>query len=198
MQKSFSNPGWVIEGYLDTTQRAWENEKAENLGQWGKVPFFPEWAGFMGRCTKALKFKATAITHRKDKLIFYTPLAHFKEACFYELAERIVPGLVMDANIPYAIKQSSGVVFQIKKTRNRDEGLQRNLLMAAHSAELAMSLAIIVDEDVDIYSADELLWAITTKVNPASDIIMFKGIGNTMLPIVRGGEDRGGHRYEAA
>jgi 4-hydroxy-3-polyprenylbenzoate decarboxylase len=197
---------WVIEGYLDTTQRVWESEEAEKIEQWGKAPFFPEWPGYLGRCTQALRFQATAITHRKDRPIFYTPLAHslegtllgthFKEACFYELAERIIPGLVVDVNIPYSMKMTSGVVFQVKKTRERDEGWQRNLLMAAHSSQPSMTLAIIVDEDVDIYSADELLWAITTRVNPASDIIVFKGVGNIMLPIVRVGEAEGGHRYE--
>ncbi len=66
---------WVIEGYINPTERIWETEEAEKIGSHGVAPMFPEWPGYLGRAMKAFKFQATAITHRSDKPIFFTPLA---------------------------------------------------------------------------------------------------------------------------
>ncbi len=188
---AIANSEWVIEGYIDTTQRVWETEEAEKIGKMGVAPFFPEWPGYLGRALRTVKFQATALTHRKDKPIFFTPLAasfegdignSHREALFYELAQRVFAGLVIDVNILHSIKSSGGVVFQVRKRRQADEGQQRSILAAALTASTGLRLAIAVDEDVDIYSADELLWAITTRVNPGTDII--QGIGGGMQMIL--------------
>ena len=63
-----------------------------------------------------------------------------------------------------------GVVFQVKKRRARDEGLQKNLLTAALSSSLSARIAIAVDDDINIYLADDLLWAIATRVDPRKDL----------------------------
>lgn len=195
---SIANAEWVIEGYIDPRERVWESEEAEKLGEIGVTPFFPEWTGYLGRAYKIEKFHATAITHRKDKPIFFTPLAHsleadyiaapFREACFYELAQRVAPGLVIDVNTIKGVAAWSGhVIFKVKKKRSRDEGLQRNVLMAALGSAHALRLAIIVDEDIDIYSADDILWALNTRVNPKRDIIIGGGggMGHIFMPAER-------------
>jgi 4-hydroxy-3-polyprenylbenzoate decarboxylase len=194
---SIAQSEWVIEGYVDTTQRVWESEEAEEEGKYGAAPFFPEWPGYLGRCTRTFKFQATAITHRKDGPIFYTPLAHsfegdilvalLREACFYEMAQRLVPGFVEDVNIPEGVAPRAQVVFQVRKKRPSDEGYQRNIITAAFGATQGLYLVLVVDEDVDIYSADDLLWAITTRVDPEQDIMRGSvgGRGSPMLPIER-------------
>lgn len=188
---------WVIEGYVDTTQRVWETDEAEKIQKHSKAPFFPEWPGYMGRAWKNFKFQATAITHRKDRPVFYSPLAHsfegdilcslLREACFFELAERFAPGLVADVNILSAITPRAGVIFQVKKRRPADEGYQKNLINVAFGSTQGLYLVVVVDEDIDIYSADDVLWAITTRVNAEHGII--KGVagarGSPMLPIER-------------
>jgi UbiD family decarboxylase len=156
----------------------------------------------LGRCYKIEKFHATAITHRKDRPIFFTPLAHsldadyiaapFREACFYELAQRVAPGLVIDVNtLKGAAAWSGHIIFQVKKLRSRDEGLQRNVLMAALGSAQALRLAIVVDEDVDIYSADDIVWALNTRVNPRRDIIVGGGggMGHIFMPAEREGKN---------
>lgn len=92
-----ANAEWVIEGYV-TSNRVWEIEEAEKIGKSHVAPFFPEWTGYLGRAGEGFKSQSTAITHRKEKPIFYDPLAHrfetknlsspFREACYYEQAER--------------------------------------------------------------------------------------------------------------
>lgn len=194
---------WVIEGHLEV-EKVWESDEAERIGEAGTAPFFPEWPGYLGRSYRFRKFVATAITHRKDKPIFFTPLAHsyegsylitvFREACLYEVAERVIPGLVVDVNTLHGLKIQAGIVYQVKKRKPWDEGYQKNILSAALAATAGMRLVVAVDEDVDIYNADEVLWAITSRVNPDLDIIRGPrgGRGTIMQPLERTGVGGGG------
>ena len=98
----------------------------------------------MGKAFKMPVFHVAAITHRKDRPLFHTPLAAsfegdftqfpFMEACQYELAERWFPGFCIDVHI-FNGQVHHGIVLQIKKTRTSDEGLQRILLMKALTAQ---------------------------------------------------------------
>jgi 4-hydroxy-3-polyprenylbenzoate decarboxylase len=193
---AIANSEWVIEGYVDTTKRIWETEESEKIGKAGVAPLFPEWPGFLGRANRTWKFQATAITHRKDRPIFYTPLTHtfehdilmapLLEACYFELADRLIPGLVSDVHILPCTAVSANVIYQIKKRRRADDGFQRNILRIALSASIGLRLAVIVDEDVDIYSADEIVWAMTTRVDPETGIIIGGGGKRAgLLPIER-------------
>jgi 4-hydroxy-3-polyprenylbenzoate decarboxylase len=193
---AIANAEWVIEGYVSTTEREWETDESERLGKAGVAPLFPEWPGFMGRANRTWKFYATALTHRKDRPIFYTPLTHtfehdilmapLLEACFFELADRLIPGLIADVHILPCTAVSANVIYQIKKRRRADDGFQRNILRTALSASIGLRLAVIVDEDVDIYSADEIIWAMTTRVDPETGIIIGGGGKRAgLLPIER-------------
>lgn len=176
---AIANSEIVLEGYLETAKE-WESEGAEKSLQFEQDPFFPEWVGYLGRAWRMRKLTITAITHRADKPIFYTPLAHsleyagfdiLREAGFFEMAERLFPGFVVDVYVPEYLKWGSGVIFQVKKTLPQDEGLQRNILMAALANAPGMRMVIAVDEDVDIYNADDVMWAIESRVDPDKDIL---------------------------
>lgn len=192
---AIANSEWVIEGYIDVNDRVWESDEAEKIGRRGVVPFFPEYTGYLGRAFKVPKFKVTGITYREDNPIFYTPLARsyegnllcsiFNEACYYELADRLVPGLVQDVHIFHSQASFAGVVFQVKKRRRSDEGYQRTILSGALNAVAGLRVAIVVDEDVDIYSADDVMWAITTRVSPM-DIV--RGVGGAVGQLLMPGE----------
>jgi len=188
---------WVIEGYVDTSEFAWESEEAEKLGKAGIAPFFPEYPGYVGRSYKTFKFKATAITHRKDSPIFYALHSHsiesnnlcglIREAAVYDVCNRVCPGLVIDCNLLDAFKGADGIVIQVKKRRRRDEGYQRNVISAAWMASACTRMVIVVDEDVNIYSAEDVLWALNSRMNPTRDIMILervRGIGTG--PIERG------------
>lgn len=191
---SIANAELVIEGYLDTTQRVWESEEAEKERKQGVHPFHPEWTGYMGRAYRTYKFQATAITYRKDRPIYYATLArgfdsHYiaalvREASFMEMAEGICPGFVQDVHIPMSLGSFGGAIFQVKKRHGREEGFQRNILTAAISLSQGMRVAIAVDEDVNIYDTDDILWAISTRVEPDKDILIVSpgGRGLTFQP----------------
>lgn len=169
----------VIEGYW-TTETIWETEEAEKDGRQDVLPFFPEWTGYLGKTWKSRKFQVTGITHRKDP-IYYNLLSanydgqfssfDFREAMFYELADRLVPGLTVDTYCPFSFRHLGGVIYQVKKRRPRDEGYQRNILVNALGVQPGIRLVIAVDEDVDLYSMDDVMWAIMSRTEPATDYL---------------------------
>ena len=175
---AIANAEWVIEGNIVPYERVWETEAAEEMGAQGMAFFHPEWARYMGRAYRARKFEVTAVTRRKDRPLYYVPYfgtiwasIPFICAGFIELAERVAPGFVQDVTTSTGLTAWGGVVFQVRKRRRSDEGLQRNILAAAMGVVRGLRLAIVVDEDVNIYQPEDILWALTTRVNPAADII---------------------------
>jgi len=188
---------WVIEGYIDTSEVVWESEEAQKLGEVGKAPFFPEYAGYKGKAYRTFKFQATAVTH-KDNPIYFAPLAHSqestyltglaREAAVLDVCEKIAPGFVVDVNMLDAFKGHNGIVIQVRKRRRRDEGLQWNVIEAAFVASRFLRMVIVVDDDIDIYNAEEVFWAINSRVEPTRDLIINTGTrGDATSPIGRGG-----------
>jgi 4-hydroxy-3-polyprenylbenzoate decarboxylase len=110
-----------------------------------------------------------------------------REAAIYELCERLQPGIVQDVNIPYCMTDWGGCIIQVKKRNRIEEGWQRNFLGAILACSQGMRLAIAVDVDIDPYSMDDVMWALTTRVNPHTDILnpIPGGIGQTFQPAER-------------
>ncbi len=194
---SIAEAEYVLEGYLDTTRRVWESPLAEKDQKQGVYPFHPEWSGYMGKAYRTFQFNVTAITHRKDRPIYDPLIVHgyddhnigviCREACFYELAERISPGFCVDTHIPMCIPDWGGVIFQVKKRRVRDEGYPKNILAAALSCSLGARFAMVVDPDINIYSTDDLMWALATRVDAKEGITIVApgGMGQTFQPAER-------------
>lgn len=201
-----ANAEYVIEGYLDPTDRRFETDKSEQTGRQGEHPFHPEWAGYMGKAYRAPTFQVTAITHRAldSRPLIQPMIVHSTEenniqtsvrtAALYELGNRIMPGLVSDVHIPFAMTDWGGAVFRINKRSKVDEGYQRNVLVTALASSRGMRIAIAVDEDIDIYSSDDVLWALTTRVDPNNDIIVPVpgGAGQAFQPSERASGGRAG------
>jgi UbiD family decarboxylase len=189
----------VVEGYIDPRDRRFETAEAEADQSQGRHHFHPEWAGYMGKAYRAPTFHVTGITTRKpeSKPIIFALGAHtldehnidtsVREACMYELCNRLQPGIVQDVNVPYSMTDWGGVIIQVKKRNRIEEGWQRNFLSALLATSQGMRIAIAVSEDVDIYSMDDVMWAITTRVNPQKDILNPTpgGRGQTFMPAER-------------
>jgi 4-hydroxy-3-polyprenylbenzoate decarboxylase len=189
----------VLEGYVHPRDRRYETKESEDAGVQGRFHFHPEWAGYMGKAYKAPTFHVTAITMRKPetKPIIFALGVHtlddhnidttVREAALYELCERLQPGIVQNVVIPYSMTDWGGCIIQVKKRHQIDEGWQRNFLGAALSCSQGMRLAIAVSEDVDPYSMDDIMWCLTTRVNPRTDILnpIPGGRGQTFMPAER-------------
>jgi len=190
---------YVLEGLLYPRDKRYETIEAEEANVQGRFHFHPEWAGYMGKAYKNPTFHVTAVTMRKraTKPVIYPMGVHMydcnnidttvREAAFFELCERIQPGLIHDVNIPFPMTDWAGVILQVKKRRphlKTDDGWVRNFLSACLATSAGMRLAIAVDDDVDIYSMEEIIWCLTTRVNPRADVYspVPGGAGQTFIP----------------
>lgn len=189
----------VLEGYVNPRDRRYETAESEKAGVQGRYHFHPEWAGYMGKAYKAPTFHVTAVTTRKaeSKPIIFALGVHtlddhnidttVREAAMYELCERIQPGIIQDVNIPYCMTDWGGAVIQVKKRNRIDEGWQRNFMSALMSTSQGMRICIAVSEDTDVYDMDDIMWCLTTRVNPHTDILnpIPGGRGQTFMPAER-------------
>src|SRR3989441_2069199 len=160
----------VLEGYVNPRDRRYENKESEDANVQGRFHFHPEWAGYMGKAYKAPTFHVTAVTMRRPetKPIIFALGVHtlddhnidttVREATIYELCNRLQPGIIQDAVVPYCMTDWGGCIIQVKKRHQIDEGWQRNFLSAILSCSQGMRLAIAVSEDVDPYSMDDVMW----------------------------------------
>jgi len=72
-----------------------------------------------------------------------------------------------------------GVFGLVVQMTPRFYGEAKNLLLAALSSEYQHpKVAIAVDADVDIFNHSELLWALSTRVNPSEDVVVIPGTHN--------------------
>lgn len=189
----------VFEGYIDPRDRRYETAEAEEHDTQGRYHFHPEWAGYMGKAYKAATFHVTAVTMRKPekKPIIYAISPHtmdehnidttIREGAMFELCNRIQPGIIQDVVIPYAMTDWGGAMIQVRKNNRVDEGWQRNFLAALCSTSQGLRVAIALSEDADLYDMDDVMWNITTRVNPHTDIFhpVPGGRGQTFMPSER-------------
>jgi UbiD family decarboxylase len=164
---------WVIEGYIDTGERVAESaQRAKDPHAF--APFFPEWHGHEGEAETTYKFVVTGITRRRDDPIFDVWLAHslqlpnlvrlVNDGPLLEYLDRLSPGLIKDVNALDSMKQM-GLVIQVRKRFRRDDATVRSLILAAFGLSMALRMVVVVDDDVDIYSADEIIWAMSTRLD---------------------------------
>jgi 3-polyprenyl-4-hydroxybenzoate decarboxylase len=65
----------------------------------------------------------------------------------------------------------SGAVIQVKKRNQIDEGWQRNFMGALLLTSQSTRICVAVSEDADPYYVSYVMWNITTRVNPHTDIL---------------------------
>jgi 2,5-furandicarboxylate decarboxylase 1 len=72
-----------------------------------------------------------------------------------------------------------GIFGLVVQMTPRAYGEAKNILLAALSSEYQHPKVVMaVDEDVDIFNPLELLWAMTTRVNPQQDVVIIPGTHN--------------------
>ena len=182
---SIAQSEWVLEGYIVEGERVWETDEAERLGKQGVAPMHPEWARTMGHAYRTPRaFELTAVTRRADNPIVYTPHfgafwyeAPFMCASVYELCERMAPGFVQDVASWLGLTLWGGLIIQVKKQRRSDEGMQRNILGAVMGIYRGMRLVVVVDDDIDPWSPEDVMWAIQSRVSPKKDISVYNEYG---------------------
>jgi 2,5-furandicarboxylate decarboxylase 1 len=63
--------------------------------------------------------------------------------------------------------------------------------MAAFTASELIKHVIVVDKDIDVYDEEQVLWAVATRVDAATDIAIINHVKGSRLDPVHPGEDWG-------
>ncbi|WP_188399951.1 UbiD family decarboxylase [Sporomusa sp. GT1] len=179
-EKAIAHAEYVIEGELLPDVRVAEDQHT-NTGK--AMPEFPGYTGPANRSLPVIKVKA--ITHRRHPIMQscigpseeHVSMAGIPtEASILQMTERAMPGRVLNV---YAHAAGGGkymAVLQFKKTVPADEGRQRQAALIAFAAFSELKHIILVDEDVDIFDSNDVLWALNTRYQGDVDTIFIPGV----------------------
>jgi len=117
-----------------------------------------------------------AITHREEP-IYQTILAGSVEdrslfpgypvsAEIYQAVKTVAPGIIDVACWPYVF------TAVVKMRKERETESQQALLAGLGANVRLIKIIIIVDEDVDIYNMEEVMWAVSTRCRPEKILII--------------------------
>jgi len=179
-EKAIARAEYVIEGELIPGVRVREDMNTNT----GKA--MPEFPGYTGEANKELPvIKVKAITHRIDPIMQtcigpseeHVSMAGIPvEASIIQMVERAMPGRLINV---YAHSAGGGkymAILQFKKSIPSDEGRQRQAALLAFSAFSELKNIILVDEDVDPFDSNDVLWALNTRYQGDIDTIVIPGV----------------------
>lgn len=177
---AIANAEYVIEGELLPNVRMREDLNSNT----GKA--MPEFPGYTGPANPALPvIKVKAVTHRKNPIMQtcigpseeHVSMAGIPtEASILSMVEEAMPGKLLNV---YCATPGGGkfvAILQFKKSIPSDEGRQRQAALLAFSAFSELKHIYIVDEDVDIFDMNDVMWAMTTRFQGDVDIITIPGV----------------------
>lgn len=179
-EKCIANAEYVIEGELLVGARVREDQNSNT----GKA--MPEFPGYTGPANAELPvIKVKAVTHRVNPIMQtcigpseeHVSMAGIPtEASILDMVERAMPGRVQNVYAHFSGGGKFIAVIQFKKTVPSDEGRQRQAALLAFSAFPELKQVILVDEDVDIFDTNDVLWAMTTRMQADVDIVTIPGV----------------------
>lgn len=184
-EKSIARAEYVIEAEIMPNQTMQEDINTNT----GKA--MPEFPGYDGDANPAVNVvKVRAITHRKNP-IFQTMIGPSEEhvsmagipteASILELVDKAIPGKVTNVYNPPAGGGKLMTIMQIHKDDEADEGLQRQAAILALSAFKELKTVILVDDDVDIFDMNDVMWTLNTRFQGDKDIMVLPGMRNHPL-----------------
>ena len=184
-EKAIARSEYVIEAEIMPNQTMQEDINTNT----GKA--MPEFPGYNGDANPAVNVvKVKAITTRKDP-IFQTMIGPSEEhvsmagipteASILELVDKAIPGKVVNVYNPPAGGGKLMTIMQIHKDDEADEGIQRQAAILALSAFKELKTVILVDDDVDIFDMNDVMWTLNTRFQGDKDIMVLPGMRNHPL-----------------
>ena len=180
-ENAIANAEYVIEGEILPGSNNVVEDQNSHTGF--AMPEFPGYNGPASHECWLLKVKA--LTHREHPIMQtcigpseeHVNMAGIPtEASILNMLEKALPGKVLNV---YAHRSGGGkymAILQCKKTVHIDEGKQRQAALLAFSAFPELKHVILVDEDVDIFDTNDVLWAMNTRFQADRDIVMIPGV----------------------
>lgn len=179
-EKAIANAEYVIEGEILPYVRVREDQNSNT----GKA--MPEFPGYCGPANPELPIiKVKAVTTRRNPIMQtcigpseeHVSMAGIPtEASILGMVEKAMPGKCLNV---YNASFGGGkyvTIMQFKKSVPSDEGRQRQAALLAFSAFAELKHVILVDEDVDIFDINDVMWAMTTRFQADLDLITIPGV----------------------
>jgi UbiD family decarboxylase len=164
----------VLEGYLDAAGYI------EAEGPYG------EYLGYYGKLKRNPLFHITAITMRKDA-VFQTVTIGGKNLARTDTAQLValrteaavwaaLEGAIREPVAVFA-NPASGGMFNVRfSMRPRYAGEARNALAAVLACPADVKHAFVVDDDIDVFSDDQIDWALATRFQVERDLLVLGGM----------------------
>jgi UbiD family decarboxylase len=148
---------------------------------------FGEFTGYASHRSTQNVFVAHRIRMRRDP-IFHSVTSgmskdHILVSCITREGEiqnalrRNLPN-VLNVHVPHATCGAFMAIIAMKKTA---EGEPQMAIMATLGTELYTKYVIVVDEDVDIFDMNDVMWAVATRVRAEKDIVFIPNAKGAIL-----------------
>ncbi|MGP2439859.1 UbiD family decarboxylase [Streptomyces sp. JW3] len=184
-QKAIARSEIVIEGEILPEVRVAEDKNTRT----GHA--MPEFPGYDGPANPALPvIKVKAVTTRRNPIVQtlvgpgeeHVSLAGIPtEAAVLRMCEDEYPDFVLQT---YAHSAGGGKflqIIQVKKTSAFDDGRARQVGVLALGVYTELKHVVLVDEDVDPFDTEDVLWAMTTRFQADRDLIVLPGVAGHVL-----------------
>jgi 2,5-furandicarboxylate decarboxylase 1 len=166
----------VIEGTIDFNNMATD------------APF-AEWVGYYGIERPCYVIDVSCISMRSDA-IYHDLAPSQREHCvsgalgftsvIYDAVKNVVPS-VKGVFLPFSGRHDMIAYVSIAQ---RAPGEAKRAALAAVNAQAPIAMVVVVDEDIDIYNEEEVLWAVITRARPDLDIVILpRVIGSPLNPV---------------
>ena len=177
---------FVLEGYLD------ERGYVEPEGPYG------EFLGYYGALKTNPVFHLTAITRRKDA-VFQTATISGRRLDRTDTAQlnairvevsvwRALAAAVGEVVAVYATPSSGGAFNLRAAVRQRMPGEARHAIGAVFATPVNVKHVFIVDPEVDVFSDEQMDWALATRFQADRDLVVMQGMRALPLdPSLAGG-----------
>jgi 2,5-furandicarboxylate decarboxylase 1 len=150
---------------------------------------FAEVTGYYAGRDRRWVMKVNAIT-RRSQPVFHTVLSGLEvwnavgftaEAAIFHALKARIP----EVRAVYLPPGGCGFYQAVVQVENTRPGLGRDVIEATFAAFPPLQWVVVVDTDVDLFDAVDVDWAITTRFNPDTDLVLKPGAeGHILNPMV--------------
>jgi 2,5-furandicarboxylate decarboxylase 1 len=155
---------------------------------------FAEFTGYASERSTQHVIEVTAITHRRDALYqdivggisaeHTQLLAVPQEARMLKVMRSYYPS-VRGVSYPHSGTCRLHCYISMRPSA---EGQARNAAMTAFGEDLALKLVVVVDDDVDVFDEEDVLWAVATRMQADRDVFIVPNMMGAILdPSTRAG-----------
>lgn len=148
---------------------------------------FSEFTGYASYRSTQNVFVAHRVRMRKDAMFHSVASGmsqdHILVSCVTREGEilntlrRNLPGVIA-VHVPH---RTCGAFLAIIKMKKSSQGEPQQAIMAALGTEFYTKYIIVVDEDVDIFDMNDVMWAVATRVKAERDIVFIPGAKGAIL-----------------